>query len=114
MGFRIGVIAACEVSVVASNNRVLLSLFDVFSVPLTNAWATRISQDHTPYVLERCVLQSGNVTQSITNTSAGAYYAISLHCGPNLLRAWSYSKTAPEGILASLTIHAYCTPLTWP
>ena len=43
----VGVVSASEVPVVAGDDRVLLPLLHVLSVPLTNARSTGVSEDNT-------------------------------------------------------------------
>ena len=43
----VGVVTASEVPVVAGDDRVLLPLLHVLSVPLTNARSTGVSEDNT-------------------------------------------------------------------
>lgn len=45
MSGRIGVIAGSEIAVVRCDNRIFLSLLDVFAIPLANAGATSISEN---------------------------------------------------------------------
>ena len=54
--FRVGVVPPSEVPVIAGHNGVLVSLLNVLTVPLSNAWTTGIGQYHPPYVLEGLVL----------------------------------------------------------
>ena len=61
MSLRVGVVPSCEVPVVAGDDGVLLSLLDVLSVPLTNAWPTGISQHQTSYVPQGLVLHSQQI-----------------------------------------------------
>ena len=57
MCFWVGVIPSSEVPVVAGHDGVLVSLLNVLTVPLSNAWTTGIGQYHCSYVLEGLVLQ---------------------------------------------------------
>jgi hypothetical protein len=52
VGSRVGVVAAREVAVVGGNDRVLLALLDVLSVPLADARTARVGQDDASEVFE--------------------------------------------------------------
>lgn len=52
MGSGVTVVTGSEVTVVRRNNSVLLTLLDVTTIPLTNAWTASISKDKTTKVKE--------------------------------------------------------------
>jgi hypothetical protein len=53
---RVGVVSASEVSVVAGNDGVFLTLLDVLTIPLSDARATGIGQNQPPYLLQWFIL----------------------------------------------------------
>lgn len=52
MSSGVGIVTSGKVSVVRSNNRVLLSLWNVLSVPLTDTWSASVGEDDTADTLE--------------------------------------------------------------
>lgn len=47
VGGRVGIVTSSEVTVVRADDRVGVSLLDIASVPLTNAWSTGVCEDET-------------------------------------------------------------------
>lgn len=77
MGSGVGIVTAGEVTVVGSNDGVGLALLDVLAVPLANAGATGVRQDHTTKLLESLQLTISGYSR--TNLLAIRGKSVSFH-----------------------------------
>jgi len=52
VGSVVGIVATSEVTVVGRDDRVLLALLNILTVPLTNAWTTGVCENHSTKLLK--------------------------------------------------------------
>lgn len=76
MGLRVCIIATGEIAVIRCYDRVLITLFDIVALPLSDARAAGVGQYSSAHLLKN------------------AHEVVSLNCGANLLRAGSNDETA--------------------